>query len=163
MPLTRRQVLTRALIGAGATFVATVVLFLGPLPEPSRTFMNQRRAAVSIQSVIVAQRNFDAQHPDSGFACSLEELASTETLDDGSAPGIDRLLASGEKAGYDFDIRCDASAAGRAARYTVTAVPTQPGVTGNWAICSDQRGQIWFSPNGSASDCLGGRRLIDLK
>lgn len=163
MTLTRRQILTRSLIGAGVAIVATIVLFVSDSPEPPRTFMNQHRAVASIQSVILAERAFAAEHTEPGFACSFEELASIDAPDGGKEPRVDRVLASGEEAGYRFRVSCDANPAGRATAYTVTAVPTQPGVTGIFALCSDQGGEIWFSASGSISDCLAARRPIDSK
>lgn len=39
-------------------------------------------------------------------------------------------------------------------------VPTKLGIYGNYALCSDQTGEVWYSENGSAPDCLRIRKPI---
>jgi hypothetical protein len=68
-----------------------------PLSTP-RIFLNQRRATISIREVNLAQQNYSAQHPRTGYACTLSDL--------GQQDAVDGVLASGTKAGYHFEIQC---------------------------------------------------------
>jgi hypothetical protein len=132
-------------------------------PKTPRMFLNHRRAVASIRSLSLAEQNYAEQHPDAGFACNLSNLGEA-----GSVPAprhglIDRVLASGRKSSYNFQIECAQSKSQKSTAYTVTAIPTKPGTTGMYAFCTDQRGEIWYSENGSISDCLAKHKPIEQK
>jgi hypothetical protein len=59
-----------------------------PLSTP-RIFLNQRRATMSIREVNLAQQNYSAQHPRTGYACDLSALGEQGT--------VDGVLSSGTK------------------------------------------------------------------
>jgi hypothetical protein len=69
-------------------------------------------------------------------------------------------LASGTKSAYRFEVLCRLDAHQKATSYTITAVTTEPGITGTYALCSDQSGEIWYSENGLTSDCLAIRKPV---
>jgi hypothetical protein len=145
-------------------FIALFItaLWVGTSFETPRIPLNHRRAVASIRSVNLAQQHHAGQHPAAGFACNLSELSDRESV----APGagfIDRVLASGTKAAYHFEIRCVRSGNEKTMTYTITAVPTIPGNTGVYALCSDQSGGIWYSKDGSTSDCLAQHKPIEQK
>ena len=125
-----------------------------PLSTP-RIFLNQRRATISIREVNLAQQNYSAQHSRTGYACTLSDL--------GQQDAVDGVLASGTKAGYHFEIQCPPHGAQKAERFTITAVPVNPGVTGQYALCADQSGEVWYSEHGLASDCLAMRKQVERK
>jgi hypothetical protein len=125
-----------------------------PLSSP-RIPLNQRRATMSIREVNLAQQNYSAQHPRTGYACNLDDL-----LEQGAVDGV---LASGTKAGYHFEIQCPQRGAQKAERFTITAVPVNAGVTGQYALCSDQSGEVWYSEHGLVSDCLAMRKKVGRK
>jgi hypothetical protein len=136
--------------------VVSVAIWLGasPLSTPRIPF-NHRRAIERIKDLTLAERNYMARHPEAGYACSLGDL--------GKQGLVDRVLGSGTQAGYHFDIRCPQNSTQRAPAYTITALPVQPGNTGRYALCADQSGEIWYSENGSASDCFAMRKPIERK
>jgi hypothetical protein len=125
-----------------------------PLSTP-RIFLNRRRATMSIREVNLAQQNYSAEHPRSGYACTLGDL--------GEQGRVDGVLASGTKAGYHFEIQCPQRDAQRAERFTITAVPVNPGVTGQYVLCADQSGEVWYSEHGLVSDCLAMRKQVERK
>lgn len=140
------------LVGILALAMLLIAMFR---PEASRVFLNQLHAAQSIRSLNAAEQRYKAQHPDKGFACGVEDL-SPQTTDGLAYP----MLTSGIKSGYHFDIRCPQNVGRGAANYFITAVPTKLGIYGNYALCSDQTGEVWYSENGSAPDCLRIRKPI---
>jgi hypothetical protein len=147
-----------ALVGLVVLLIAVVFLGIFP-PGTPRIFLNQLRAVRSIEDVSLAERKYAARHPETGYACNLSDLG-----EQGSEIGlVDRVLASGTKSWYHFDIRCAQNGKQRATAYTITALPVEPGHTGTYALCSDQRGEIWYSENGSAADCLETRKPIEQK
>jgi hypothetical protein len=122
-----------------------------PLSTP-RIFLNQRRATMSIREVNLAQQNYLAQHPRTGYACTLSDL--------GEQGAVDGVLT---KAGYHFEIQCPQRGAQNAERFTITAVPVSPGVTGQYAFCADQSGEVWYGELGLVSDCLATRKQVERK
>lgn len=143
------------LVVIAAIFLATFI-WLGIYPhEASRIFLNHRRAVLSMRSMGLAERAYAAQHPDAGYVCNLGDL--------GQLGLVDRLSASGTRNGYHFEIRCPQDGGQEAMGYTITAVPVSPGMTGNYALCTDQSGQVWYSENGLVSDCFAMRKLIERK
>jgi hypothetical protein len=136
-------------------FFILVVVWPRSLSTP-RTFLNQRRAILSMENVSLAERKYAARHPEIGYACSLSDLG-----EQGSEVGlVDRVLASGTKAGFHFEIQCPQHESQKVARYAIVATPVNPGTTGKYALCTDQSGQIWYSENGSAADCLETRKPL---
>src|SRR5215472_4549635 len=147
------------------SFVVLVVSFMlfliwpRPLMTP-RTFMNQRRAVLNITNVGNAERKYAAERPSIGYACNLSDL----TTQDPEGDLVDSVLASGMKAGYYFKLQCPQDNAPKVTRYTITAVPTIPGTTGDYALCADQSGEVWYSEKGSSpSDCLAVRKPVERK
>jgi hypothetical protein len=130
-------------------------------PMASRIFMNQRRAVISIRKIGLAESDFAARNV--GFGCSLKELAEMGSKDASGVSQVDGILVSGTKSGYRFDLRCTQLGDKRATEYTLTAVPVEPGKTGMYAFCSDQRAKVWYSENGMAADCLSTRNPIEKK
>jgi hypothetical protein len=105
--------------------------------------------------VNLAQQDYSAQDPSIGYACNLRDL--------GEQGAVDRVLASGTRAGYHFEIQCPPHGAQKAERFTITAVPVNPGVTGQYALCADQSGDVWYREHGLVSDCLAIRKQVGKK
>lgn len=130
-------------------------------PEVPRTFLNQHRAVQSIKTLNLAEHTYAAQHPDTGFVCKLSDLKGQST---GSTTGIgfvDQVLESGTKAAYHFEIGCTQTGIKKTTAYTISALPTKPGTTGVYALCSDQSENIWYSENGSISECFAKQTPIE--
>lgn len=153
----------RTFLLALTAFFIAIVFWLGIFPPKTpRIFLNQRRAVASIRNLNLAEHDYAARHPNTGFACNLGDLGQhgSEALSRGAL--VDRVLASGTKSSYHFDIRCP-SGVGTAAAYTITAVPAEPGITGQYALCTDESREIWYSENGSPSDCLATHKPVEQK
>ena len=143
-------------------FIGALLLSIFP-PNAPRTFLNHRRAVQSMRSLSIAERSYAERHPETGFACNLRDLGEPRSLSTPQTGSIDQVLASGTKFFYHFEIACDQGPSQKTTDYTITAVPTDPGRTGLYALCTDQSGDIWYSANGSASDCLQSHKLIEQK
>jgi hypothetical protein len=142
----------RTFLIAFAVFVVAIALSLSiSSPKTSRIFLNQRRAVASIRNINLAEYDYAVRHPRTGFACALGDLTEN---------GVDRVLASGTKSSYHFDVGCP-QGFGATTAYTITAVPIEPKITGRYALCSDQSREIWYSESGSPSDCLATRKPIE--
>ena len=99
--------------------------------------------------LIAAEREYAASFPEEGFTCDLHQLAQAEI--------VDSKLASGEKAGYHYEVHgCDVTAS-KAAAFSVSAVPIAQGKTGELAFCANQEGVLWYAPGGSADECFKAR------
>jgi len=120
---------------------------------------NESAAIGHLHSLNMLQTRYAASHPGEGFACELSLLEPDQKVNDQynrpSAP------LSGQWSGYKFQVvDCGAEPSGIVARYRAIAVPVKRGETGNRAFCSDQSGEVFYDPAGSASNCLAKRRPI---
>ncbi len=139
----------------GLIVLTSMVILVGFLPlSTPRTFLNQRRATMSIRAVSLAERDYSAKHPHNGYTCNLSELGEQ---------GLVRLVASGTWSGYHFAMQCLQEPDQPVTSYTITAVPVSPGITGQYALCADQSGQVWYSKHGVVSDCLAMRKGVGRK
>ncbi len=144
-------------------FVSAVFLLAIFPPSTPRIFLNHRRAVESIRQLNLAEHDYAAQHPDAGFTCNLSDLGSQGSESLPRVGLVDQLLASGTKNSYHFEILCSQYSGQKATRYTITALPVEAGMTGKYALCSSQSGEIWYSENGSVSDCLAMRKPVEQK
>src|SRR5258708_1925925 len=159
MAFDKRTVLTVCTV----LFIA-VVFWLGIFPPRTpRVFLNQRRAVESIRSLNLAQHEYAARHPDTGFACNLSDLGEHGPEPLSRVALVDRILASGTKSSYRFEIRCAQRGDQKATSYTITAMPVEPGTTGKYTLCTDQTAEIWYSESGMASDCGAMDKAIEKK
>ena len=150
----------RIFLGVLIVLLISVVvgLVFAPLSQP-RIPYNHRRAIHSITDLSLAERNFAMRHPSTGFACNLGNLEqSSEPVP--PAGSVDRVLASGTKSGYHFEIRC-LQGSQSVTGYTITAVPVSLGITGKYAFCTDQSEKVWYSESGSVTDCLAMRKPVE--
>jgi hypothetical protein len=121
-----------------------VIAAVAPLAHP-RIPMNHMRTAHSVIQLMAAERQYAARFPAAGFTCDLRQLAKSGM--------VDTLLASGEKAGYQYELHgCGATAS--TAAFSVSAVPTVQGRTGEFAFCGNQEGVLWYAGGGSADECF---------
>lgn len=134
-------------LGCAICVIAVVVAGTTPMSHP-RIPMNHMRAANSSIQLIAAERQYATKFPATGFTCDLRELAQ-EGL-------VDRVLASGDKAGYHFDLHgCNTNAT--ASVFSFTAVPIAQNRTGKFAFCANQEGAVWYSVRGSTDECFSTR------
>ena len=165
--LLRRGRLRRSVASSGFTLmelliVISIILILMLMAVPSIGRMkkqaNETSAINSVQSIFKAEIMYDADHPASGFACSLAALggnpeSGAPTLAAAQVLQVD--LASGYKSGYIFNITsCSKTrAAGKdhVKSFTVTAVPETLGKTGDRGFCIDQTGTLTLDPTGGTN------------
>jgi hypothetical protein len=130
-----------------ACCVTIVIAAIVPLSHP-RIPMNHMRTARTVAQLIAAERQYTARFPVSGFTCDLRQLAQLGM--------VDGVLASGEKAGYKYELHgCNATAS--VAAFSISAVPIAHGRTGEFAFCANQEGVLWYAGGGSADDCFRAR------
>jgi type IV pilus assembly protein PilA len=139
--------------------IFVLFLFLTPTFHDTGIAKNEATAAGSLRKIYELENAYSAAHPDNGFACQLKQLQRKEDLPE--MYGNFMNLLAGEWVGYKFEIvGCLPQANGVFGRYQVTAVPITPSVTGVRAFCTDQSGNVFYDPNGSASECLAARRPL---
>jgi hypothetical protein len=141
----KRRVSIIALLAACCAIL--VIAAIAPLSHP-RIPMNHMRTAHSVVQLIAAERQYAARFPAAGFTCDLRQLAQSGM--------VGKVLASGEKAGYQYELHgCDATAS--VAAFSVSAVPIAQGRTGEFAFCANQEGVLWYAGGGSADECFRAR------
>jgi type II secretory pathway pseudopilin PulG len=117
----------------------------------SRIAANEASAVGSLRTINTAERAYQGNYPNAGFACDLSKLAG-----DGSSPDhagfIDNVLATGHKSGYRFELSCDSDPS----TYIVVAYPITANQSGTRAFCTNQTGIISYSKEGTAEACLRG-------
>jgi hypothetical protein len=110
--------------------------------------MNQMRAAHWTHQLITAEHQYAARFPANGFTCDLHQLAQART--------IDRVLASGERSGYRYELGgCSGSLI---AHFTVSAVPINAGTTVEFVFCANESGVLWYADDGSSDEYIRARR-----
>jgi hypothetical protein len=114
----------------------------------ARMAANEAAAVAGVRTLIVAETSYASAHPDTGYTCSLSDLAGDHL--------INRELARGRKTGYDFELSgCSAAAAGgTVTKYQIVAYPVVRNQTGVRAFCSDESGVVKVDASGSAQDCV---------
>lgn len=127
-----------------AVVAISIAVALVPLSQP-RIPYNHIRAAHWTGHLIAAEHQYAASLPSVGFTCDLPRLAE--------AGLIDKVLASGDRSGYHYELR-DCGTTATVAAFAAVASPTKAGITGKFAFCGNQEGVLWYSDNGSADDCL---------
>ena len=126
-----RFAITRnVLLGLLAVGCLMIVIgaILPPLSQP-RIPMNHMRAAHSSVQLITAERQYAERFPAIGFTCDLRQLEQ--------AGLIDAVLASGDKAGYHYELQGCNNAATPSV-FSFTAVPIGQDRTGKLAFCANE-------------------------
>jgi type IV pilus assembly protein PilA len=120
---------------------------------------NESAAVGSLRKINALERQHALRHATNGFACELSQLRSTDKAND-QYDAIDAPL-NGEWSGYKFILAtCVAETSGIISHYQAVAIPVDPGKTGVRAFCTDESGELFYDPDGSASGCLSTRRPI---
>lgn len=136
---------------AGVAFIP-IVLIIAAIAIPNllhaRIAANEAAAVAEVRTLAVAEVSYAAAHHDTGFTCSLSDLASEQP--------ISRELASGKKRGYVFELEnCSADTSGGAnTKFQVVAHPVTLNTTGKRAFCSDESGVVKVDAEGSVQGCL---------
>ena len=98
-------------------------------------------AIVGVRALVADENKFAQNHPSLGYSCSLAQITA------------DRMLASGQKNSYAFELaNCEPVAEGRPNKFfTITARPLRKGMP---AYCSDQSGVVKSDYDGSITNCV---------
>ena len=140
--------------------IITVLMLIGfPTYKSVMKHVRELSAKKSMQTIQQAEMMYQSNYPSKGFACDLKYLGGE------SAPGtppsatasqmLPDELAKGNKDGYNFIItNCAKNAQSGSERvdgYTITAVPTTVGKTGDLGFCSDEGGVLKQDPQGGTN------------
>ncbi len=131
--------------------VVAIILIIAAIAIPnlmrSRIAANEASAVNSVRTITSAEITYSATYPDTGFTCTISDLGPYTTLPSTSAAGlIDTVLASGQKAGYQFTL-ADCSGT-PSLSVTVHGDPLPGG--GIRKFCSDQSGVLRYDPGSGA-------------
>jgi len=166
-------------IGSLVGVVLIVAVIAIPNLLRARMSANEATAVNTIRTIFTAQVAYSSAY-EKGFACTLRQLGphpsgspaqnpspnqsigqQVRRLPSGNPSGtetfadlIDSTLASGEQGGYKFEVQnCKPPTAQEPnGMFEVSAVPIQPGKTGNRSFCMDQTGVIKVKPaNGTCA------------
>ena len=120
-----------------------------------RLIVNEVSALSTLRTIAQLQDEYNAAHAYTGFACELSKLKPLTQQES-------EFLTTGLHSGYRFSlVSCSADANRARVSYQITAVPVQQGKTGVRVFCADESGSIWYDLNGSATDCLASRRILE--
>jgi len=135
------------LVPSALVSLVAVIGAVTPLSQP-RIPMNHIRAVQSSAQLIASERQYATRFPATGFTCDLRQLSQ--------AGLIDTVLASGDKAGYHYELHgCYTTAT--ASAFSFTAVPIAQGRTGKFAFCANEEGVLWYASGGSTDACFRAR------
>lgn len=140
--------------------VVAIILVIAAIAIPNllraKMAANEASAAQSVRMINTAQITYQSMFPDTGFALGMSNLGGTFAQCTPPAVAtiitaclIDPLLTLGSKSGYTFATVGIPDSTGINRTFTVTAVPTVPGATGNRGFASDQSGVIRYSISGT--------------
>ena len=134
--------------------VVAIILIIAAIAIPnllkSNMAANESSAVGSIRTINTGEVTYAAGCPNIGYSATLQELNTGATCAAGTNI-IDNVLATGAKSGYTFAYAAGApDASGVVSTYTLTAVPTTVGTTGQRGFFSDQTGVIRYSLSGAA-------------
>jgi type IV pilus assembly protein PilA len=140
-------------------FVALLIFTPIVTDRHSGPRQNESAAVGSLRKLNTLESQYSAAHANRSFACELPLLRPTERMNE--AYDSTAALLAGEWSGYKFIVvGCAAETGGIVTHYQAIAIPIDPGKTGIRAFCTDQSGQLFYDPDGSASKCLASRRPI---
>lgn len=139
----------------GFALLPVILILAIPNMRHLKARANEVSAIQSLQAIREAEMQYDSMYPSNGFACSLSALGGNPASGSPTAQSAQILpvdLASGQHAGYTFNIINCAGATGKqqeiVTSYEVTAVPQDVGKTGDNGYCLDVSGEIRKDPTG---------------
>lgn len=135
--------------------VVAIILIIASISIPnllrSRMTAHEASAVASLRAINTACEMYAMTY--GSFPAALEQLgpgAGGGASGQDGADLIDELLASGTKSGYAFTYTAGApDSEGQINAFTVVAVPTVVGSTGQKGFYTDQTGTIRFTTDGS--------------
>ena len=140
--------------------VVAIILIIAAIAIPnllrSKIAANEASAVGSMRTINTTATQYSTTY--GGYPNALSNLggpAGSTTATSSSAELIDAVLAGGTKSGYSFAYTAGATDSnGNVLQYTMTAVPTSSGVTGQRTFFTDQSGVIRADATGSGTASL---------
>jgi prepilin-type N-terminal cleavage/methylation domain-containing protein len=136
--------------------VVAIILIIAAIAIPNllraKIAANEASAVGSMRTVNTSAVEYSTTY--GGFPTTLLSLGGPAggTAAASSAELIDAVLASGSKSGYTFAYTTGATDSnGNVLAYTLTAIPTSVGTTGQRQFFTDQSGVIRYNVSGAAS------------
>jgi type IV pilus assembly protein PilA len=129
-----------------------IMLIIAAIAIPNllraRMAANESSAVFGIRRLAAAEVSYAANHPQTGFTCSLSDLSSEKL--------ISNRLGIGEQAGYAFELKnCSAEPVGSPnTKFEIVAYPLRAHQTGVRAFCADESAVIKVDDSGSPSRCI---------
>jgi len=133
------------IIGLGVYSIRREITRTGSMMQTS----TKNSVVSAVRTLNTAEIAYAQAHRESGYTCSLSDLAGAWSISD--------EVAKGKRDGYIFELKnCTSDKpSGPIVKYQVIAYPLNPGNTASTpAFCSDQADVIRVARNGSAQDCL---------
>ena len=136
--------------------VVAIILIIAAIAIPnllrSKMAANEASAVGSMRTINTTATQYSTTY--GGYPSTLSNLGgpANGTATASSAELIDAVLAGGTKSGYSFSYTSGATDTnGNVLQYTMTAVPTSSGVTGQRTFFTDQTGVIRADATGSGT------------
>lgn len=139
----------------GLAFIPLLIIAAIAIPNllRARLAANEAAAISSVKNIVVAEVAYQEGHPEIGFTCDLNELASVGK--------IDSSLATGTKTGYTFSLQnCSMGESGtQMQKYQIVASPVRRNQTGVRTFCSDESAVI-KAHSGGPEECFASGQTL---
>ncbi len=134
--------------------VVAIILIIAAVAIPnllrSKMAANEASAVTSLQTLNTVCIQYETTY--GGYPPALANLGPGNPATPATADLIDSVLATGNKAGYNFTyVVGSTDASGHVLSYAISAAPIQPGTTGQRYFFTDQSGVVRANPTGVAS------------
>jgi type IV pilus assembly protein PilA len=134
--------------------VVAIILIIAAIAIPnllrSRMAANEASAVGSMRTLNTAAVTYSTTYG-IGYPSALSSMGPAATATSTTADLIDSVLSAGVKSGYSFSYSAAAAVSGSVNAYSITATPTNAGVTGQRSFFTDQSGVIRGNASGTAN------------
>ena len=133
--------------------VVAIILIIAAIAIPnllrSRMAANEASAVGSLRTINTAAVAYSTTY-NIGYPATLPMLGPAASATSATADLIDSVLSAGVKSGYSFVYTAAAAVGGSVNQYTLTAVPSNAGVTGQRTFFTNASGVIRANAAGTA-------------
>ena len=134
--------------------VVAIILIIAAIAIPnllrSKMAANEASAVGSLRAINTACITYSTIYG-TGYPALLANLGPATPASAAAADLVDSVLAAGTKSGYVFTFTAGGVVGGTINTYTITAVPSNVGTTGQRQFFTDQSGVIRANPSGAAT------------
>jgi type IV pilus assembly protein PilA len=132
--------------------VVAIILIIAAIAIPnllrSRMAANEASAVGSLRTLNTATVTYSTTYG-IGFPAAMSNMGPG-TASSTTADLVDSVLAGGVKSGYSFSYSAATAVSGTINAYTITATPTNAGVTGQRSFFTNESGVIRGNSSGNA-------------